>query len=82
MPRNLESMEKCRYLQFVVGMDISSLDDRLNLAEVSLYVCDWPVVGGSCERSKAESFYGLAQANPVPPPEFMFPPVLTPLTNG
>lgn len=63
-------------------MDISSLDDCLNFAKIPLHVCDWPVVRGPCERCEAESFYGLTQANPVPSSDFVFPPVLTPLTNG
>ena len=66
----------------MVGVDISSLDDRLNFAQISLHIFNWPVVGGSSERGEAESFYGLGQANPVPSSDFMFPPILTPLTNG
>ena len=63
-------------------MDISSLDDCLNFAYVSLHVCDWPIVGRPCEWSEAESFYSLTEADPVPSAYFMFPPILTPLTNG
>lgn len=55
----LEVNRECLHLQLVVGMDISSLNDCLNFAQVSLHICDWPVVGGSCERREAESFYGL-----------------------
>lgn len=73
---------KCHYLQLVVGMDISSLNDCLNFAQISFHIFNWPIVRWSSERSEAESFYGLRQANPVPPPNFMFPPILTPLTNG
>lgn len=78
----LEVNRECLHLQLVVGMNISSLDDCLNFAQISLHVCNWPVVGGPCERGEAESFYGLTQANPVPPADFVFPPVLAPLTNG
>lgn len=50
---------KCHYLQLVVGMDISSLNDCFNFAQISLHIFNWPVVRWSSERSEAESFYGL-----------------------
>ena len=45
--------------QFMVGVDVSPLNNRFNFAKISLDVFNWPIVGRSSERSEAQSFYGL-----------------------
>ena len=61
-PSNRKASEddiKDRHSQLVVRVDISSLDDCFNFAQIPLNVFNWPIVRGPSERRKAQRLYGL-----------------------